>query len=229
MRAIGCDERPGGDPARRAPSQGRSNPVAVPAARAGTPRLAALLATLALGACVQASGPAANDPFGAPASVAEQRMAFALESVCIENRTRSAQLAAARRIGFPIEERNGAETTFLSPSTGTILVIGPVEDIGLMLEDGSLRRVGGPGCWVGSPSVGRDAANAIAGRVLAPRMVEGSRLTRGPIGAGEDSAGGLGFFFENLAVTVGEVGTIFTGPQGQPNPVSYPIIVVLHS
>ena len=229
MRAIGYDKRRGGDLARRARSRARSNPVAVPAVRAGTPRLAALLAALALGACVPASGPASNDPFGAPSGVAEQRMAFALESVCIQNRTRGAQLAAARRLGFPIEDREGPETTFLNPSTGTVLVIGPIENVGLTLEDGSLRRLDGPGCWVGSPSVRRDAANAIAGRVLAPRMVEGSRLTSAPIGAGEDSAGGLGFFFENLAVTVGEVVTVFTGPQGQPNPVSYPIIVVLHS
>ena len=229
MRAIGYDKRRGGVLARRTRSRARPNPVAVPAVRAGTPRLAALLAALALGACVQASGPSANDPFGAPPGVAEQRMAFALESVCIENRTRGAQLAAARRLGFPIEDRNGAETTFVNPSTGTLLVIGPVVDVSLTLEDRSFRRTGGPGCWVGSPSVGRDAANAIAGRVLSSRMVEGSRLTSVPIGAGEESEGGLGFFFENLAVTVQRVVTLFPGPQGQPNAVSYPIIVVVHS
>ena len=213
--------------ARDAGHRSGGSPTLAPARSAG--RAIALLALLALGACVQASGPSANDPFGAPPGVAEQRMAFALESVCIENRTRGAQLAAARRLGFPIEDRNGAETTFVNPSTGTLLVIGPVVDVSLTLEDRSFRRTGGPGCWVGSPSVGRDAANAIAGRVLSSRMVEGSRLTSVPIGAGEESEGGLGFFFENLAVTVQRVVTLFPGPQGQPNAVSYPIIVVVHS
>ena len=198
-------------------------------ANGGAPRAALTAALLALAACAQTT-PAAG-PFAAQPAIAEQRLAFAVESVCVQNRTAAAQRRAAGRLDFPEVSSRGAETTYANPATGTILVIGPMPGQSVDIEGGATRTIpAGPGCWAGSPALPVATANRIAGRIVASRIVEANALTRAPIAAGENEIGGVGLFFERIAVTVPNVTTVFENDAGaRPVSVTYPVIMVRHS
>ena len=201
------------------------------AGRGAAASAAALAALLALAACAQPA--TAPGPFSVPPAIAEQRMAFAVESVCVQNRTASAQRAAARRLGFANSASRGGETTYLNPATGTILVIGPVPGTSITVEGGTRTIPAGSGCWTGSPSLTIMATNRIASRLVASRLVEANALTRAPVAAGENESGGIGLFFERLAVTVIDVTTQLTdtaaGAEAEPLVLRYPAILIRHS
>ena len=193
-------------------------------------RFQILAPLLALAACAQAPAPDAG-PFAAQPAIAEQRLAYAVESVCVQNRTPGAQRAAAGRLGFAATVRRGAETTYLNPATGTILAIGPVPGQSISVEGGARRAVPpGSGCWAGSPALPTQTANRIAGRLVATRVVDADALTRAPIAVGRSEEGGVGIFFERVAVTVADVTTVFGAEDGGDDlRLTYPVILVRHT
>ena len=184
--------------------------------------------TLALAACATTTTPA-RDFFQTPPAIAAQRVASAAEAVCLSNATPAAQVAAAGRLGFAREpgERPGA--SFFNPATATFVVIGPVPPQSVELDGGRERQVTGSGCWAGSPVLRLEQVNRIASRIVAGRVVEASALTRAPISTGENEHGGIGLFFEDVAVSVPTVQTTFTPDEGRGIAFSYPVILVVHS
>ncbi|MEO0861648.1 MAG: hypothetical protein AAFY65_13635 [Pseudomonadota bacterium] len=190
--------------------------------------LAPLLAALALSACVASDASMQVAP--AVRDIAVQRMRFAVEAVCLNNRTRSAQDRAARALGFPIRERQNGATVFVNPNTLTFLRIGPVDAQTYGRPDGQRGVVrAGTGCSVGSPAVGIRTANQIVGEILSPRLVEGAPITARPLGAGVNAAGGNGFFFRDLAVTMPLANTSFSdGEGGQTQTFTHPVILIIH-
>ncbi|WP_298436689.1 hypothetical protein [uncultured Jannaschia sp.] len=192
-------------------------------------RAAALLAAaLALAACQ----PATQTGFSqGAAEIAGQRMAFTVEAVCLNNRTRAGQTRAARALDFPFVQREDGGTVYSNPGTLTFLRIGPVAQQSITNRDGERIDVpGGSGCSVGSPAVGLRQSNAIAGQILAPRLVDGSGTLDGPLGAGLNPAGGAGFFFEGLTMTTPLARTTLTDPAtGEARAFDHPVILIVHN
>ncbi|WGH80089.1 hypothetical protein [Jannaschia ovalis] len=191
-------------------------------------RAAALLAALlGLAGCM----PTQTGFSQGASEIAGQRMGFVAEAVCLNNQTRQAQDRAARALSFPVVERDGAATIYVNPGTLTFMRIGPVPAQGVTIEDGSRIEVpAGIGCSVGSPAVGQVQANRLAGEILAPRLVDGSDTLRAPLGAGVNAAGGAGFFFEGLTVTLPLARTTFTDPEtGEATGFDHPVILIVHN
>ncbi|MCK0168160.1 hypothetical protein MWU52_11400 [Jannaschia sp. S6380] len=181
---------------------------------------------LALAACV----PATQGGFGpGVADIAAQRMRFAAEAVCLNNRTRAGQDRAARALNFPVRERDGDATIYANPGTLTFVRIGPAPVQTFTDDQGRRQAVGGDGCSVGSPAVGTERANRLAGEILAPRLVDGSDTLLAPRGAGRNVDGGVGFFFDNLSVTLPVARTTFTNPEtGEGAAFDHPVILIVH-
>ena len=186
----------------------------------------ALLLLLALGACV----PATQNGFGPGVSnIAAQRMRFAAEAICLNNTTTRAQNVAARGLNFPVSERDGNSIVYANPGTLTFIRIGPAPDQSFNDDTGQRRVVRGNGCSVGSPAVGTELANRLAGEILAPRLIDGSDTLLAPLGAGRNQDGGVGFFFDNLAVTLPLARTTFTNPDtGESAGFDHPVILIVH-
>lgn len=165
------------------------------------------------------------------ADIAGQRMGFVAEAVCLNNQTRRTQDRAARALNFPVVETDGASTVYVNPGTLTFMRIGPVPAQGVTIDGGDRIVVpAGSGCSVGSPAVGLEQANRLAGEILAPRLVDGSDTLAGPLGAGVNAAGGAGFFFEGLAVTLPLARTTFTDPEtGEATGFDHPVILIVHN
>jgi hypothetical protein len=190
-------------------------------------RRLALLLLPALAACAPAEGTLRVSQ--GTEQIAVQRMRFATEAVCLNNRTRAAQDRAARALDFPVREREGNAVVYVNPGTLTFLRLGPVPPQAIQTPDGSQVVYRGPGCSVGSPAVDVRAANRIAGEILAPRLVDGSELTASPVGAGQNARGGVGFFFEDVAVTQPTAQTTISDPTtGAAERFVHPVILVIH-
>ncbi|WP_179378228.1 hypothetical protein [Jannaschia marina] len=186
----------------------------------------ALLLMLGLAGCVPTTGGFSPGV----SNIAAQRMRFAAEAVCLNNRTRSAQDRAARALDFPVRERDGRAVVYANPGTLTFIRIGPAPEQTFTDDQGRRRSIAGNGCSVGSPAVGTALANRLAGEILTPRLVDGSDLLRAPLGAGRNADGGVGFFFEDLAVTLPVARTTFTDPEsGQGTAFDHPVILIVHA
>jgi hypothetical protein len=185
----------------------------------------AALALLLLGGCAaQAPG---GRPFPAALTqVAEQRMRFAVEAVCLNNGTRASQDRAARALSFPIREARDGGVNYVNPDTLTFLRIGPAPAQTIDTAAGP-RAYDGIGCSVGSPAVAVDDANRLVGEILAPRLVEGDRSIAAPVGAGRNDTRGIGLFFEELAVTVPPARSTFVGGTGRSVSFDHPVILIL--
>ncbi|WP_371156333.1 hypothetical protein [Jannaschia sp. 2305UL9-9] len=190
-------------------------------------RLATLLASaMALTACVSDAPLQTSAGFE---DIAVQRMGFTAEAVCLNNTTRGAQDRAARALNFPVRERDGASTVYVNPGTLTFLRIGPAPDQSVDTPSGARVTYRGIGCSVGSPAVGLRTANRLVGEILAPRLVDGSELTRAPVGAGTNASGGVGLFFDDVAVTLPIAETTITNPNtGEGETFVHPVILILH-
>ncbi|CTQ49013.1 hypothetical protein [Jannaschia donghaensis] len=186
-----------------------------------------LVLLLALAGCVQTG----TNGFGSGVGdIAAQRMRFAAEAVCLNNRTRGTQDRAARALNFPVRERDGNSIVYANPGTLTFIRIGPAPDQTFTDDQGQRRSIAGSGCSVGSPAVGTDRANRLAGEILAPRLIDGSDTLLAPLGAGTNVDGGVGFFFDNLAVTLPVARTTFTNPEtGQGTAFDHPVILIVHA
>ncbi|MBM2575109.1 hypothetical protein JQC91_02220 [Jannaschia sp. Os4] len=181
-----------------------------------------------------AAGCVPTNPIGADAATeaaAFQRMRFAAEAVCLNNRTRAAQERAARALSFPLREpAEAGAVLYVNPATLTFLRIGPSPRQSVTAADGRDVTYQGNGCSVGSPAVGLTGANRVAGEMLQARLVEGDRLTATPVGAGTNAADGVGLFFDDLSVTVPLATTGFTNPDtGETAQVVHPVVLVIHS
>lgn len=190
-----------------------------------------LLLPLLLGACVAMPGTGPRTGFDAATEAAAfQRMRFVAEAVCLNETTRAGQDRAARRLGFPVRERDGGQTLYVNPGTLTFLRLGPAPVQVVQDAGGADRRYGGGhGCSVGSPAVGLAAANKVAGDLLAPRLVEGDRLVSAPVGAGSNDARGVGLFFERLSVTVPVAqSTIADAETGEGAAFVHPVVLIIH-
>ncbi|WP_299816406.1 hypothetical protein [uncultured Jannaschia sp.] len=185
----------------------------------------ALLLLLALAGCVSTT----NGFERGVSDIAAQRMRFATEAVCLNNSSQSAQDRAAQRLNFPIRERDGASTIYANPGTLTYVRIGPAPDQTYTDETGTPQVVRGSGCSVGSPAVGIERANRLAGEILAPRLVDGSDILAAPRGAGRNRSGGVGFFFDRLSVTLPQARTTFLNPEtGEGAAFDHPVILIVH-
>jgi hypothetical protein len=185
-----------------------------------------MLGALMLSGCVQATSTGFTTGQG---DIAAQRMRFTTEAVCLNNTTRAGQDQAARGLDFPIRERTEGAIVYANPGTLTFLRIGPAPVQSFETDEGRIE-VRGNGCSVGSPAVGRDLANRLAGEILAPRLVDGSDTLRAPLGAGRNDAGGFGFFFERLSVTLPLARTTFTDPEtGEGIAFDHPVILIVHN
>lgn len=181
---------------------------------------------LLLAGCVQTT---TNGFSTGEADIAAQRMRFAVEAVCLNNDTRRAQDRAARALNFPVRERAGNSVVYANPGTLTFLRIGPAPDQSITTDAGR-TVIRGNGCSVGSPAVGQDLAQRLAGEILAPRFVDGSDTLRAPIAAGFNEEGGIGFFFEGLSVTLPPAVTTFTDPEtGEGIAFEHPVILIVHN
>lgn len=189
----------------------------------------ALLLLLALAGCVPVSSTNGFSP--GVSNIAAQRMRFTAEAVCLNNLSRAAQTRAARALDFPITERDAGSTVFINPGTLTFIRIGPAPQQRFTDGNGQSQTVPGrSGCSVGSPAVGTELANRLAGEILAPRLVDGSNSLLAPLGAGTNSDGGAGFFFDALAVTLPVARTTFTNPEtGQGVAFDHPVILIVHN
>tara|TARA_R110000850_G_scaffold55801_2_gene131829 strand:+ start:151 stop:723 length:573 start_codon:yes stop_codon:yes gene_type:complete len=187
----------------------------------------ALLLLLTLAGCAS-TGP---NGFGPGVSdIAAQRVRFAAEAVCLNNRTLRTQDAAARALNFPVRERDGASIVYANPGTLTFIRIGPAPDQSFTDDQGQRQIVSGTGCSVGSPAVGTATANRLAGEILAPRLVDGSDTLLAPRGAGRNPDGGVGFFFDNLSVTLPLARTTFVDPEtGEGVAFDHPVILIVHN
>ena len=186
-----------------------------------------LILITALSGCVQTG---ANGFGGGVGDIAAQRMRFAAEAVCLNNESRRGQDRAARALNFPVRERDGDAIVYANPGTLTFIRIGPAPDQSFTDDEGQRRMIGGNGCSVGSPAVGTERANRLAGEILAPRLIDGSDTLLAPLGAGTNADGGVGFFFDNLAVTLPVARTTFTNPEtGQGNAFDHPVILIVHA
>jgi hypothetical protein len=186
-----------------------------------------LILLLALAGCVQTG---ANGFGGGVGDIAAQRMRFTAEAVCLNNTSRQAQDRAARALNFPVRERDGNSVIYANPGTLTFIRIGPAPDQTFTDDQGQRRTIGGNGCSVGSPAVGTEQANRLAGEILAPRLIDGSDTLRAPLGAGTNVDGGVGFFFDNLAVTLPVARTTFANPEtGEGNAFDHPVILIVHA
>ncbi len=184
------------------------------------------LLLLALAGCAGATqngfGPGVSD-------IAAQRMRFAAEAICLNNPTMRAQNSAARGLNFPVSERDGSSVIYANPGTLTFIRIGPAPDQAFTDDEGQRRTMRGDGCSVGSPAVGTDLANRLAGEILAPRLVDGSDTLLAPLGAGRNEDGGIGFFFDNLSVTLPQARTTFGDPEtGEGTAFDHPVILIVH-
>jgi hypothetical protein len=190
------------------------------------------LPLLAAAAALALAGCAGQAPSGRPdfpaglERVAEQRMRFAVEAVCLNNGTRASQDRAAQALRFPIRERRDGGTNYVNPETLTFLRIGPAPAQTIDTPSGR-RAYDGIGCSVGSPAVAVDTANRLVGEILAPRLVEGDRTIAAPVGAGRNEARGIGLFFEELAVTVPPARSTFVAGSGDSVSFDHPVILIL--
>ena len=189
------------------------------------PGVLGLVSAVALSGCVQATNgfePGVSD-------IAAQRMRFAAEAVCLNNTSRRAQDRAARGLNFPIQERDRDATVYANPGTLTFVRIGPAPDQTYTDETGARQVVRGNGCSVGSPAVGIERANRLAGEILTPRLVDGSDILAAPRGAGRNRDGGVGFFFDGLSVTLPQARTTFLDPEtGEGAAFDHPVILIVH-
>ena len=189
-------------------------------------RLALLLAPLLAAGCMQTGTSAFST---AERQVAGQRLGFVAEAVCLNNTTRSGQRRAATALDFPVRQREDGAEIFVNPGTLTFLRLGPVPEQGITVDGTRTVIPGRQGCSVGSPAVNTREANAIAGNILAPRLVDGSDILAAPIGAGLNQDGGAGFFFRNLAVTTPGARTTFTNDEtGEALAFDHPVILIVH-
>ncbi len=186
----------------------------------------ALPLLLALAACA----PATQNGFGPGVSnIAAQRVRFAAEAICLNNVTTRAQNTAARGLAFPVTERDGDSIVYANPGTLTFIRIGPAPEQTFTDDEGRRRVLRGDGCSVGSPAVGTAQANRLAGEILAPRLVDGSDTLLAPLAAGRNQDGGVGFFFESLAVTLPTARTTFGDPEtGEAVAFEHPVILIVH-
>ncbi len=184
------------------------------------------LLPLALAGCVSTT---TNGFEPGVSDIAAQRMRFAAEAVCLNNSSQSAQDRAARGLNFPVRERDGGSTIYANPGTLTFVRIGPVPDQFYNDATGARQVVRGSGCSVGSPAVGIDRANRLAGEILAPRLVDGSDTLAAPRGAGRNIDGGVGFFFDGLSITLPQARTTFLNPEtGEGAAFDHPVILIVH-
>ena len=186
-----------------------------------------LLLLLVLSGCVSNTsngfGPGVTD-------IAAQRMRFAAEAVCLNNTSRNTQDRAARALNFPVRERDGDAIVFANPGTLTFIRIGPAPEQTFTDDQNRQRSIAGNGCSVGSPAVNTERANRLAGEILAPRLVDGSDTLLAPLGAGRNVDGGVGFFFDNLAVTLPLARTTFSNPEtGEGQAFDHPVILIVHA
>lgn len=190
-------------------------------------RAAALLLSAALlGGCASDAALQTSAGF---AEIAEQRMRFAAEAVCLNNTTRASQDRAARALNFPVTERDGDSVVYVNPGTLTFLRIGLAPDQSVETPSGVREIYSGSGCSVGSPAVGIRSANRLVGEILAPRLVDGSEITRAPVGAGRNQSGGVGLFFDDVAVTLPIARTTISDPEtGEAETFVHPVILILH-
>ena len=190
---------------------------------------------LLMGGCVHAVGGngAASGPFTPAArEAAAQRVRFAAEAVCLNNRTRDAQDRAARQAGFTARERQpDGSVVYSNLGVLTFLRLERVPAQTFSQPDGSPGQVSaGPGCLVGSPAVDTRTANRLVGEILAPRLIEGDQRVSAPVGSGENDSRGVGFFFEDLSVTVplDGVTTVVDGASGRERTFVHSMILVVH-
>jgi hypothetical protein len=183
------------------------------------------MALLGLAGCAGQTAREASFP-AAVERVAEQRMRFAVEAVCLNNGTRAGQDDAARALRFPIREVQDGGVNYVNPETLTFLRIGPAPAQTIDTASGP-RAYGGIGCSVGSPAVPVAQANRLVGEILAPRLVEGDRSIAAPVGAGQNEADGIGLFFEELAITVPPARSTFVSPEGDAVSFDHPVILIL--
>ncbi len=190
-----------------------------------------MIRPLLLLALLAGCAPATSNGFGPGVSgIAEQRMRFAAEAVCLNNATRGSQDRAAGALRFPIRERDGTSIVYADPGTLTFIRIGPAPEQTFTDDRGARRSISGSGCSVGSPAVGTQRANTLAGEILAPRLVDGSDTLLAPLAAAQNTDGGFGFFFENLAVTLPVARTTFANPEtGEGTAFDHPVILIVHA
>ena len=182
---------------------------------------------LALAGCAQTG---ANGFGGGVGDIAAQRMRFAAEAVCLNNTSSRSQERAVRDLDFPVRERDGDAVVYANPGTLTFIRIGPAPAQTFTDDQGRPRRIQGDGCSVGSPAVGTERANRLAGEILAPRLVDGSDTLLTPLAAGRNADGGVGFFFDNLAVTLPVARTTFSNPEtGEARAFDHPVILIVHA
>ena len=189
----------------------------------------ALLLVLVLAGCVPVSSTNGFSP--GVSNIAAQRVRFVAEAVCLNNQSSASQSRAARALDFPVTERDGGETVYIDPGTLTFVRIGPAPEQRFTDSEGRNQRVPGrSGCSVGSPAVGTELANRLAGEILAPRLIDGSDSLLAPLGAGTNAEGGVGFFFDALAVTLPVARTTFTNPEtGEGVAFDHPVILIVHN
>ena len=181
---------------------------------------------LALAGCASPDRGSEFDP--AQQQAALQRMRFAVEAVCLNNRSRDDQDRVARSLGFPIRERQDGGINYVNPSTLTFLRLAPAGPQTVALPGGGTRDYSGQGCSVGSPAVNVDMANRLVGEILAPRLVEGDSSVALPVAAGVNEARGAGLFFDDLAITVPLGTTTITNDGGEGVRFVHPVILIVH-
>ena len=187
----------------------------------------ALLFALVLTGCAQTSS---NGFTTGVSDIAAQRMRFAAEAVCLNNVTRGTQVKAARGLNFPVRAPDAESVVYADPGTLTFIRIGPVPDQTFTDDQGRRRTIEGDGCSVGSPAVDTRRANRLAGEILTPRLIDGSETLLAPLGAGKNADGGVGFFFDNLAVTLPVASTTFANPDtGEAVAFDHPVILIVHA
>lgn len=195
-------------------------------------RILTVLALLGLSACVQNTSSSTARGFSpALREIAAQRVQFVAEAVCLNNRSRAAQERAARAANLPVRTTNNGLVTYSNPGTQTYVLIGPAPDQTFNTPQGP-RVFSGHGCSVGSPAVNQRTANRIVGEILSARLLDGTETLSRPVGdgTGENDRGGVGFFFEDLAITSPQVRTSFTDEvTGEERFFVYPAILFLHN
>ncbi len=128
-----------------------------------------------------------------------------------------------------MRQDDGRSVVFANPGTLTFVRIGPAPEQGFTDGEGRARTIRGDGCSVGSPAVDTALANRLAGEILAPRLVDGSDTLLAPLGAGRNADGGVGFFFDRLAVTLPQARTVIADPgTGEAVAYDHPVILVVH-
>ena len=175
-----------------------------------------LLVFAALSACTDTPLPVS----AAENEIAIQRARFLFEAACVSNPTTRTQERAFDAQNLFSKDRTGGQINYADPGALVFAALLP-DRIEREDEEGRTTFHPGRSCAVGSPAISIRDANRIMQQIVATRFAtgpEGDKFREIEI-IGEGPEGALGYFWNDMSLTVNRATVDVTDISGETTPI----------